>query len=98
MALGTSPPKFATIVSDAPRSAYPFMLKKPVDRISSSTCPAGAEAIAAGVGYVANSRGVTIFTRSSVHCAERIVAERSSNGFRKSSAQVATGNSFKRSC
>ena len=36
--------------------------------------------ISKAVGYFANSPGVTIFTRTSVDCAERIVATRSSNG------------------
>ena len=48
--------------------------------ISSST-GAGASAIAWGVGKAANSFGVTRFTRSSVHWADRMVAHISWNGF-----------------
>ena len=35
-----------------------------------------------------------MFTRSSVHCAERIVAMRSSNGFEYTSAGLTFGYSF----
>src|SRR5206468_2280302 len=42
-------------------------------------------------GNRAKSTGVTLFTRSSVHCAERIVATRSWNGFSCRSAQAASG-------
>ena len=40
--------------------------KNPVERISSSTRSGSAAARSAGVGYSANSAGVTMFTRSSV--------------------------------
>ncbi len=44
----------------------------------SSTSAGSAAARSWGVGYFAKSTGVTMFTRSSVHCADRIVAARSS--------------------
>ena len=45
----------------------------------------------AGVGYRANSAGVTLFTISSVHWADRIVATSSWNGIRATSAHSASG-------
>ena len=39
-----------------------------------------ASARSSGVGYRANSAGVTMFTRTSVVCADRIVAVSSSKG------------------
>lgn len=65
-------------------------LKKPVDRISSSSSDP-ATAIAAGVGNRRKSSGVTPFTRASVHWAERIVAIRSWNASAWSSEQSAPG-------
>ncbi len=47
--------------------------------------------MAAASGNRANSAGVTLFTRSSVHWAARIVATSSSNGPRWSSAQARRG-------
>ena len=52
--------------------------------------------VGGGVGggasrYLANSAGVTLFTRSSVHCAERMVATSSSSGVEKASEQRASG-------
>jgi hypothetical protein len=41
-----------------------------------------AEASADAFGYFANSAGVTMFTRASVDCADRIVATSSSNALR----------------
>lgn len=46
------------------------------------------------VGYFAKSAGVTIFTLTSVHCAERMVDIKSSNGLENCSAVLASGNSF----
>ena len=42
-------------------------------------------------GYFLNSAGVTMFTRLSVHCALKMVAIKSCNGFPKSSSQCASG-------
>src|SRR3954468_22311265 len=53
----------------------------------------GTAASAAGVEYFLNRSCVTMFTRSSVHCAERIVAISSSNGVSCTRAQVASGYS-----
>ena len=50
-----------------------------------------ARASDAGSGYAAKRRGVTLLTRTSVVCAERTVATRSSNGLRCSSSQCASG-------
>ena len=58
-----------------------FCRKNPVERMMSSSTAAGASAMACGVGKVANSFGVTRFTRSSVHWADRMVAHISWNGF-----------------
>ena len=46
---------------------------------------------ALGVGYFLKRLGVTMFTRTSVHCAERITAISSSNGLPYSSAVSACG-------
>ena len=45
-------------------------------------------------GSGANSAGVTMLTRTSVVCADRIVATSSSNGLRWSSSQIASGYSI----
>jgi len=73
------------------RRFFVFDRKKPVDRTISSTSAGSAPARSAGVGYFANSVGVTMLTRSSVHCAERIVAQRSSYALLWVSAQCASG-------
>src|SRR5262245_25984861 len=57
--------------------------------VSSSRRSAVANAFASGKR--AKSAGVTMFTRASVHCAERIVATKSCNGFSCSRAQRASG-------
>ena len=43
------------------------------------------------VRYFLNSSAVTMFTRLSVHCAERIVATSNSSGLEKFSSQCASG-------
>src|SRR5580658_5510795 len=43
------------------------------------------------VGYFRNNSGVTMLTRLSVHCAERMVATRSSQALEWCKAQVAPG-------
>src|SRR5580704_13977750 len=70
---------------------FALLRKNPAVRISSSSSGSGALAIAAGEGKRLNNSGVTMFTRTSVHCAERIVATRSSQGERCVSAQTASG-------
>ena len=52
---------------------------------------ASAAASLAGVPYLANSAGVTRLTRTSVVCADRMVAMSSWNGVAKSSSQWASG-------
>jgi len=44
-----------------------------------------------GVEYFANILGVVLFTLSSVHCAERIVATTSSKGVLKAKLHFASG-------
>ena len=65
-----------------PSSAFDFWRKKPVETIcfSSDACLARASAWASG--YFAKSAGVTMFTRASVDCADRIVATSNSNALR----------------
>ena len=70
-----------------------LLRKKPVLWISFSNRLIGTAASAAGVEYLANSSFVTMFTRSSVHWAERIVAISSSNGVSWTSAHSAAGYS-----
>ena len=60
--------------------------KKPVDRTSSSTCSGLAAASEAASGYAAKSAGVTMFTRTSVLWAERMVAASNWNGSLKANA------------
>ena len=50
-----------------------------------------ASASLAGVPYLANSLGVTRLTRTSVVCADKMVAISSWNGDLKSSSQCASG-------
>src|SRR4051794_40479399 len=68
-----------------------LLRKKPVERISFSNVAGIAPANAAASRYFLNKKGVTMFTRLLVHCALKIVAIRSCNGFLKSSSQCASG-------
>src|ERR1700728_1830782 len=70
---------------------FALLRKNPVVRIRFSSSGSFALAIAAGVGKRLNKSGVTIFTRTSVHCADRIVATRSSQGERWCRAHSALG-------
>ena len=76
---------------EAPRILLVLLRKKPVERISLSKVAGFACAKARASRYFLNSPGVTTFTRLSVHCALRIVATKSCNGFLKSSSQWAPG-------
>src|SRR5450759_4577990 len=87
---GTSPPCFSTSAFAIPRRDFAFALKKPVERIIFSSAPGGEAARAATSGKRRKTSGVTMFTRVSVHCAERIVATRSSSGLWKSSEHAAS--------
>src|SRR5262249_38365540 len=91
MVRGTRPPNSDTIFFAAPVIDLALLLKSPVDRISCARTSVSTAAKSAGVGYLANSPGVTSLTRLSVHCAERIVATSSSQGLRCVSAQVTSG-------
>src|SRR5277367_7019384 len=88
---GTSPPKSCDTFLAAPISDFALLLKNPVERISCASSAWLAFAKSAIVGYLANKPGVTSLTRLSVHCAERIVATRSSHALLWVSAQVAFG-------
>ena len=79
-----------------PFRLFAFWRKKPVLRMMLSSAGSGAFAIACGVGYRRNSSGVTMLTRSSVHCADRIVAHTSWNGVSRSSSQSTSGYSSSR--
>jgi hypothetical protein len=61
---------------------FDFCRKNPVDLICFSSDAGRAEASAEAFGYFAKSAGVTMFTRASVDCADRIVATSSSNALR----------------
>ena len=88
---GTSPPCFSMIAFDAAITAFALLRKKPVWRTSRSISGCVALANACGFGYLRNSDFVTMFTRTSVDCADSIVAISSSNGFVKSSEHFAFG-------
>src|ERR1700755_1105364 len=75
----------------APLIDFALLLKNPVVRMISISSGNSAFAIAAGVGKRRNNSGVTMLTRTSVHCAERIVATSSSHGVRCVNAQTAFG-------
>src|SRR2546423_4132931 len=75
----------------ASRIDFALLRKKPVEWISRSSVGGSAAANAAASVYFANSAGVTLFTRSSVHWADSIVAARSWSGVRKPRAHLASG-------
>ncbi len=89
------PPNRSTTARAAPWIDFDLFRKNPVVRITSSSSGREAAAIAAGVGYIPNSVGVTRFTRASVHCADRIVATVSSHAFRWFSAHTTSGYVFR---
>ncbi len=76
---GTCPPKRSTTSRAHAMMFLAFMRKKPVDLMIFSTSACRARASFSGVGYLAKSAGVVIFTRASVVCAERITATSSWN-------------------
>ena len=65
-----------------PISDFAFCRKKPVETISFSSAAGRALAKAGASGYRAKSPGVTMLTRASVDCADRIVAISSSKALR----------------
>src|SRR6185436_7759579 len=76
---------------DAAITAFALLRKKPVCLTSRSISTWLAAANAAASGYLRKSDFVTMLTRTSVDCAESIVAISSSNAFVKSSAHFAFG-------
>jgi len=68
-----------------------FCRKKPVGAISDSTSSREAAARSTGPGKRANSSGVTLLTRWSVHWALSTVATSNSQGEEKSNSQWASG-------
>ena len=66
--------------------------------MSDSICSKSALAQSAGDWYFLNKSFVTIFTLTSVHCAERIVEIKSWSGFLKFSAILALGYDFFNIC
>src|SRR6266853_4270384 len=59
--------------------------------MSGCNCSGSSAAKSWTVGYFSNSPGVTMFTRTSVDCADRIVATSNSHALRWVRAQVTPG-------
>src|SRR5215467_7130860 len=93
---GTTPPWSSTSACPMPMSDLALALKKPVEWISVSRVEGRARAKSSAVRYRVKSVRVTALTRSSVHCADRIVAARSSRGVVKSSSIPAFGYALAR--
>src|SRR5918996_143018 len=83
---GTSPPNRSTRAVAMPMRLRVLFRKKPVDWMICSSSAGSAAARSSGRGYLPNTDGVTMLTRSSVVCADRIVATSSSYGLECSSA------------
>lgn len=77
---GTLPPNSDTTFLAAPTMDLALLLKNPVERMSWARTSGATAAKSTGVGYLANSPGVTSLTRLSVHWADKMVATRSSQG------------------
>src|SRR5579864_5812209 len=88
---GTSPPNSATIFFAAPTTDFDLLRKNPVERTSGSSCSGFSAANACTVGYLRNNSGVTRLTFTSVDCADKIVATRSSHAVVWVRAQVTSG-------
>ncbi len=88
---GTWPPNWSRSAAESPITDLVLARKKPVGLRISSTSSGLAAARSSGVGYLANSAGVVMFTRLSVVCADSTVATSSWNGFSKSSSACASG-------
>src|SRR5258708_357020 len=95
---GTLPAYSLTTFCALPMTDFALLRKKPVERISGSSCSGVSTAKSFGVGYLRNRMGVTILTRTSVHWAERMVATRSSHGLVCVRAQVTPGYNPSRRC
>src|ERR1017187_4391272 len=88
---GTSPRNFSTSAAQQALMFFALLRKKPVDLMAASISANGASAKSLALRYFLNSSVVTMFTRLSVHCAERIVATSSCSGLEKVSWQGAFG-------
>ena len=88
---GTCPPKSLRIFLAAPTTDFDLLRKKPVERISGSSCSGFKAAKASTVGYFLKISGVTMLTRTSVACADRIVATSNSHALLCCKAQVTSG-------
>ena len=86
IAVGTSPANLLSSSRPRPMRLRALARKNPVWWMISSSSPVSAQARSAGVGYRANSAGVTEFTRISVVCADSTVAARSWNGLSNASS------------
>lgn len=69
---GTLPPNFSTMILLDSLMFLAFPLYNPQDFMRFWICSSSAFAIACGVGKALKSSFATIFTRSSVHCAESL--------------------------
>src|SRR5690242_2261569 len=96
MVSGTSPPWRSTTACAIPMIDFVLLRKKPVLWISCSSTRGSALTKSAAVLYFAKSVGVTMFTRASVDCAERMVATSSSSALRWCRAVVAPAYSRSR--
>ena len=99
--VGTSPPNRCSSAAAIPMRLRALARKKPVEWMISSSSSGLARAKEAGSGYAPKRAGVTMFTRTSVLCADRIVAASSWNGESWSSAQRSSavpGNSSANRC
>ena len=77
---GTRPSNSATTMRAAPMMFLVLFRKKPVGWMISSTSAGSAAASDPASGYFAKRIGVTLFTPTSVVCAERMTATSSWNG------------------
>ena len=78
---GTRPPNCCITLRAAPTMFFALLRKKPVERISGSNSSGSIAASDAASGNLRNSAGVTKFTLTSVHCAERRVATSNCQAF-----------------
>ena len=79
---GTVPSWSSASSAAAPLRDRALERKNPVGLTNVSSSSRSASASDLGFGNLLNRSGVTLFTRSSVHCADKIVATNNSNGFR----------------
>jgi hypothetical protein len=89
---GTRPPCSTTSCRDRPEIAFAFCGASPHERIAEWISSTGNRAMASGVRAFAKSPGVTLLTRSSVHCAESSTATSSVNASSCASGTAGSGN------